>query len=52
MDTRTSRAADAAGEPTAPGRLWLGLANALAIELVLALVVALLVALLGGGLPC
>jgi hypothetical protein len=35
-----------------PVRLWLGVANALAIELALALAVALLVALLGGGLPC
>jgi hypothetical protein len=49
MDTsRTSRASDAAGEPTASGRLWLGLANALAIEFAVALLVALLVT----GLPC
>ena len=35
-----------------PVRLWLGVANALAIELGVALAVALLVAFLGGGLPC
>jgi hypothetical protein len=49
MNTPTTcRAADAAGEVAATGRLWRGVANALAIELAVALAVALLV----GALPC
>jgi hypothetical protein len=35
-----------------PNRLWLGVANALAIELAVALAVALLAAFLMGDLPC
>ena len=49
MDTSTPcRAAETAAEPTAPGRLWRGVVNALAIELAVVLLVSFLV----GTLPC
>jgi hypothetical protein len=53
MDTSPScRSSRAANRLRTSGRLWLGVANALAIELGVALAVALLAAFLGGDLPC